>query len=160
MMGCADYAGLLQELDAHRAVVSRHFEAIFASARDNGGTQDQADLWLHAMSREDALVRLAGMGFSDAQHIYARLIEIKGSARYRRMAASSQASLDRLIPQLLETARALPNPDMTFERMLGVVDSIGRREAYLALLLEYPNATSRLARLASASDSRKLLAAT
>lgn len=151
MMGCADYAGLRQELDAHRAVVSRHFEAIFAGGRENGGAQDQSDFWLQALSREDALARLAGMGFSDAERIYARLMDIRGSARYRRMAASSQALLDRLIPQLLETARVLPNPDTTFERMLNVVDSIGRREAYLALLLEYPNATARLARLASAS---------
>jgi glutamate-ammonia-ligase adenylyltransferase len=151
MMGCADYAGLRGQLDAHRAVVSRHFEAIFAGVRENGGAKDQSDPWLQALSREDALARLAGMGFSDAQHIYARLMDIRGSARYRRMAASSQALLDRLIPQLLEAARALPNPDTTFERMFNVVDSIGRREAYLALLLEYPNATERLAHLASAS---------
>ncbi len=151
MMGCADYAGLRQELEAHRAVVARHFEAIFAGVRESGGVQDQSDFWLQALSREDALARLAGMGFSDAGHIFTRLMEIRGGARYRRMAASSQALLDRLIPQLLETARELPNPDTTFERMLNVVDSIGRREAYLALLLEYPNATERLARLASAS---------
>ena len=151
MMDCADYAGLRRELDAHRAVVSRHFESIFAGVRENGGAHDQPDLWLQTLSREDALVRLAGMGFSDARRIYERLMDLRGSARYRRMAASSQALLDRLIPQLLETARVLPNPDATFERMLNVVDSIGRREAYLALLLEYPNATARLARLASAS---------
>ncbi|HKB84054.1 MAG TPA: bifunctional [glutamate--ammonia ligase]-adenylyl-L-tyrosine phosphorylase/[glutamate--ammonia-ligase] adenylyltransferase [Burkholderiales bacterium] len=151
MMGCADYAGLRRDLDAHRAVVSRHFEAIFAGVRETGDTHDQPDLWLQTLSREDALARLAAMGFNDAQHIYARLMEIRGSARYRRMAASSQTLLDRLIPQLLEPARELPNPDATFERMLNVVDSIGRREAYLALLLEYPNATARLAHLASAS---------
>jgi glutamate-ammonia-ligase adenylyltransferase len=151
MMGCADYASLRRDLDAHRAVVSRHFEAIFAGTRENGGTRDQSDLWLQALSPEDALARLVVMGYGDAERIYARLLEIRGSARYRRMAASSQALLDQLMPQLLETARALPNPDTTFERMLNVVDSIGRREAYLALLLEYPNATARLARLASAS---------
>ncbi len=151
MMGCTDYAGLRRELDAHRATVSRHFESIFSGVRENGEAQDQADLWLHTLSREDALARLAGMGFSDAEHIYARLRDIRDSARYRRMAASSQALLDKLIPQLLETARVLPNPDTTFERMFNVVDSIGRREAYLALLLEYPSATARLARLASAS---------
>ncbi|HEX9451998.1 MAG TPA: bifunctional [glutamate--ammonia ligase]-adenylyl-L-tyrosine phosphorylase/[glutamate--ammonia-ligase] adenylyltransferase [Burkholderiales bacterium] len=151
MMGCADYAHLRRELNAHRAVVSRHFEAIFAGVRENGGAQDQSDLWLQALSREDALARLSGMGFGDAGRIYARLMEIRGGARYRRMSASSQALLDRLIPQLLDTARVLPNPDATFERMLNVVDSIGRREAYLALLLEYPNANAGLARLASAS---------
>ena len=151
MMGCTDYAGLRRELDAHRATVSRHFESIFSGVRENGEAQDQADLWLHTLSREDALARLAGMGFSDAEHIYARVRDIRDSARYRRMAASSQALLDKLIPQVLETARVLPNPDTTFERMFNVVDSIGRREAYLALLLEYPSATARLARLASAS---------
>ncbi len=151
MMGCADYAALRRDLDAHRAVVSRHFEAIFAGVRESGPSQDHSGLWLQSLSQEDALARLVGMGFSDPQHIYSRFMEIRGSARYRRMAASSQALLDRLIPQLLETARALPNPDVTFERTLNVVDSIGRREAYLALLLEYPNAAARLARLASAS---------
>src|SRR6185369_10929503 len=148
--GCADYPALRQELDGHRAVVSRHFEAIFAGVRENGASQDHAGLWLQSVSQEDALARLAGMGFGNTQHIYSRFMEIRGSARYRRMAASSQALLDRLIPQLLDVARTLPNPDVTFERTLNVVDSIGRREAYLALLLEYPNAAARLARLASA----------
>jgi glutamate-ammonia-ligase adenylyltransferase len=103
------------------------------------------------MSAEQARAHLSAMGFADARRIQARLAEIRGSARYRRMAASSQALLDRLVPQLLDSARAMPNADTTFERMLNVVDSIGRRESYLALLLEYPNATSGLARLASAS---------
>jgi glutamate-ammonia-ligase adenylyltransferase len=151
MMGCADYAALRRQLDAHRAVVSRHFEAIFASVRDNGTAQEHSDPWLQSLSNEEARARLAGMGFADPERIHTRLVEINGSARYRRMAASSQTLLDRLLPQLLDTARALPNPDATFERILNVVDSIGRREAYLALLLEYPNATAGLARLASAS---------
>ena len=150
-MGCANYAALRTELDAHRAVVSRHFEAIFAGVRENGAAQEQSGLWLQTLSRDDTLARLEGMGYRDAGHIHARLVEIRGSARYRRMAASSQALLDRLVPQLIETARTFANPDATFERVLNVVESIGRREAYLALLLEYPNATAGLARLASSS---------
>ena len=152
MMGCSDHAGLRRELEAHRSIVSRHFEAIFAGVKDGAGaTQAPSDPWLLSMSTEQAHARLNAMGFADAQRIHARLAEIRGSARYRRMAASSQALLDRLVPQLLDSARAMPNADTTFERMLNVVDSIGRRESYLALLLEYPNATSGLARLASAS---------
>jgi glutamate-ammonia-ligase adenylyltransferase len=151
MMGCADYAALRQELDAHRAVVSGHFEAIFAGAKENGSTQGQSDPWLRSLSEEEARARLAGMGFASPERIHARLVETRSSARYRRMAASSQALLDKLVPELLDIARGLPNADATFERMLNVVDSIGRRESYLALLLEYPNATAGLARLASAS---------
>jgi [glutamine synthetase] adenylyltransferase / [glutamine synthetase]-adenylyl-L-tyrosine phosphorylase len=56
-----------------------------------------------------------------------------------------------LMPRLIETAAGLPGPDATLERLLMVVESIGRRESYLALLLEYPNALASLARLASSS---------
>jgi len=67
------------------------------------------------------------------------------------MAASGQARLDQLMPKLLKLVTTFPAPDATFERLLQVVESIGRRESYLALLLEYPLALARLARLASAS---------
>ncbi|HVY05625.1 MAG TPA: bifunctional [glutamate--ammonia ligase]-adenylyl-L-tyrosine phosphorylase/[glutamate--ammonia-ligase] adenylyltransferase [Burkholderiales bacterium] len=150
-MGCSSYDDLRRELDVHRAVVSTHFEAIFAGAKGNGAPEGAPAVALQALSRDDALERLAAMGYRDASKIYTRLADIRGGARYRRMAASSQTLLERLIPQLLDTAKAFPNPDATFERMLNVVDSIGRREAYLALLLEYPNACTGLARLASAS---------
>ncbi len=151
MMNCADFDSLLRQLDIHRAVVSKHFEAIFAGVKDNGASQHPSDPWLQSLSRDDACERLAQMGYGDAPRIHARLAAIRSSARYRRMAASSQRLLDKLVPQLLGIARTLPGPDATFERMLNVVDSIGRRESYLALLLEYPNATAGLARLASAS---------
>jgi glutamate-ammonia-ligase adenylyltransferase len=151
MMGCADYADLRRELDAHRVVVSRHFETIFADVSESGDVESRSDPWMLSLTTEEARTRLAGVGFTDPERIQRRLAEIRSSPRYRRMAASSQALLDRLVPQLLDTARGLPNPDATFERMLNVVDSIGRRESYLALLLEYPTATAGLARLASAS---------
>ncbi len=151
MMHCADYASLCRELEAHRAIVSTHFEAIFASTKDSAVEPDKPAAALQSLSRDEAIERLSGMGYADAPRIHTRLAEIRGGARYRRMAASSQTLLERLIPQLIETARTLPDPDATFERMITVVDSIGRREAYLALLLEYPNATVGLARLASAS---------
>src|SRR5258708_25629466 len=96
---------------------------MFGVVRETGDTHDQPDLWLQTLSREDALARLAAMGFNDAQHIYARLMEIRGSARYRRMAASSQTLLDRLIPQLLEPrseehTSELQSPDHLVCRLL------------------------------------------
>ena len=149
MMGCANYDALMKQLNLHRGAVSRHFEAIFAGVKESGPAHGQTDLW--SLSADELRTRLQAMGFVESERIHTRLAGVKGSARYRRMAASSQALLDRLVPQLLETARTLSNPDATFERMLDVVDSIGRRESYLALLIEYPNATVGLARLASAS---------
>jgi len=55
------------------------------------------------------------------------------------------------MPALIQSAATEAQPDITFERMLAIIESIGRRESYLALLLEYPRALAAVARLASAS---------
>ena len=151
MMGHPEYGLLLRELDIHRAAVTRHFEAIFASTRDNGSSHPQAGLWQQTLSDDKALEQIAALGYANAASVHKRLVELRNSARYRRMAASGQARLDQLMPKLLETAGGLADPDATFERALRVVESIGRRESYLALLLEYPQALASLARLAAAS---------
>ncbi len=151
MMGHADYGLLLRELDVHRGVVTRHFEAIFAGTRDNGAAHPQTDLWQQTLSDDSALAQISALGYADAGSVHKRLVELRNSARYRRMAASGQARLDQLMPRLIETAGGFANPDVTFERSLRVVESIGRRESYLALLLEYPQALASLARLAAAS---------
>lgn len=151
MTGHAEFGLMLRELDVHRAVVTRHFEAIFAGTRDNGSAHPQSDLWQQALPDDKAFERVSALGYADAASVCQRLGELRNSSRYRRMAASGQSRLDQLMPRLIETAGGFPNPDATFERALRVVESIGRRESYLALLLEYPQALAALARLAAAS---------
>jgi [glutamine synthetase] adenylyltransferase / [glutamine synthetase]-adenylyl-L-tyrosine phosphorylase len=151
MMGYPAYADFDRDLAGHRGVVSRHFEAIFAGQPEDANADPSADLWLQQLPEKDALVRLAALGYADPARIFQLISDIRASARYRRMAASGQARLDQLMPKLLRLATTLPGPNATFERVLQVVESIGRRESYLALLLEYPLALAHLARLASAS---------
>jgi glutamate-ammonia-ligase adenylyltransferase len=151
MMGYPAYADLDRDLAGHRGVVSRHFEAIFAGQPEDATADPCADLWLQQLPEKDALARLAALGYAEPALIFRLISDIRSSVRYRRMAASGQARLDQLMPKLLKLATTLPGPDATFERVLQVVESIGRRESYLALLLEYPLALARLARLASAS---------
>jgi glutamate-ammonia-ligase adenylyltransferase len=150
MTGQADAAALRRTLDAHRETVTRHFEAIFAGARDNGGKSEDA-AWPQELGSDKSLARISALGFSDPGAVHARLAELRSGGRYRRMAASGQARLDQLVPRLIETAARMERPDLAFERTMRVVDSIGRRESYLALLLEYPQALAALARLAAAS---------
>jgi glutamate-ammonia-ligase adenylyltransferase len=76
---------------------------------------------------------------------------MRGGTRYRQMPAASQSRLDRLVPLSIEAAAARGNADSTLERTLDLLDSISRRESYLALLEEYPQALTRLADLVSAS---------
>jgi len=151
MMGYSSFPGLDRDLARHRSVVSRHFDAIFSGQPENATADPGAELWLQQLPEKDTLARLAALGYVDPPRIFRLIADLRSSARYRRMAASGQARLDQLMPKLLKLATLLPGPDETFTRVLQVVESIGRRESYLALLLEYPLALERLARLASAS---------
>jgi glutamate-ammonia-ligase adenylyltransferase len=70
---------------------------------------------------------------------------MRNSARYRQMPAASQARLDRLAPLAIETAGNGREPDLTLTRLLQFLEAVSRRESYLALLEEYPQALERLA---------------
>lgn len=149
-MNFADAASFSTELARHRAAVSRHFEAIFGE--DDINEHPLAGLW--HMPPEDAAAaeeRLSAMGYSQAPEICRRLSMFRHGSRYRQMPADSQRRLDRLVPAAIAAAVTRRDPDVTLERLLGLFESISRREAYLALLHEYPHALDRVADLMSAS---------
>ncbi|MGH8678033.1 MAG: bifunctional [glutamate--ammonia ligase]-adenylyl-L-tyrosine phosphorylase/[glutamate--ammonia-ligase] adenylyltransferase, partial [Burkholderiales bacterium] len=149
-MGFDDYPAFAAQLEQHRSEVTGHFDAIFASAREDAA-HACSDIWLQTLSEPDAVARLEALGFAAPAAVLNRLTEFRTGSRYRRMSASGQARLDRLMPAVIEAVADCNNADATLERELGVIESIGRRESYLALLLEYPHALAAVARLASAS---------
>ncbi len=149
-MKFADDTAFAAELAQHRAAVSRHFESIFGE--DDVNEHPLAELW--HMPPEDALAaqeRLSGMGYAEAPVLCRRLSLFRHGNRYRQMPADSQRRLDRLVPAAIAAAVTRRGPDATLERLLALFESISRREAYLALLHEYPHALDRVADLMSAS---------
>ena len=148
-MGLTDPGALAAALERHRGNVTRHFEAIFAAAPES--EHALARLWQGALDIERSTGLLAGLGFRDPAAIGERLRGMRAASRYREMPAASQALLDHLVPLAVEAAAAGQDPDVTLERLIGLLESIARRGAYLALLKEYPQALSRLAAMMSAS---------
>ncbi len=138
-------------LDAHRANVTRQFEAVFAGSAPAAVRNPLAALWAGTMAEAEAYSRLAALGYVEAATLWTRLSDLHAGPSYRRLSASSQGRFDRLIPHLLELAAVSTRPDATLERVLHVLESIGRRESYLALLVEFPVALQRLVELAAAS---------
>jgi glutamate-ammonia-ligase adenylyltransferase len=65
---------------------------------------------------------------------------------------SSRTRVDALVPKLLEACRDTPQPTATALRGLDLLETISRRAAYLALLAEFPQALSQVARLIGASS--------
>jgi glutamate-ammonia-ligase adenylyltransferase len=147
-MNCSDHAALRTQLDHHRGNVTRHFEIIFAASRDDA--HPLAGLW-RAGDEDWQVDTLRELGYRDPQQTLARIAALRKSPRVQQMPQASQARMERLVPLVIEIAAGLPGPDATLERMLWLLESICRREAYLALLLQYPQTIERGARLASAS---------
>ncbi len=148
-MGCADYDALMARLDAHRDIVARHFAAIFAGAARSG--DDPLDALLRAGEDEGAITILEEIGFRDPAGALDHVRSLRTSGRFQRMSATGQARVDELLPRMIRAATAAPPPDVTLERLLKILESIGRRESYIALLVEYPQALAAVARLVSLS---------
>ncbi|HEY6280405.1 MAG TPA: bifunctional [glutamate--ammonia ligase]-adenylyl-L-tyrosine phosphorylase/[glutamate--ammonia-ligase] adenylyltransferase [Burkholderiales bacterium] len=147
-MGFAGFEAFLRQLDTHRARVSLHFEQVFAAPQIT--SHPLLALWEGTFTDEEAVKQLTGLGYRDPQQIVLRLKNIRHSSRYRQMPATTQSRLDALMPAMIEAAA--PFGDAALERLLLLTESIGRRESYLALLLEYPQALQSLAKLCGASS--------
>jgi glutamate-ammonia-ligase adenylyltransferase len=150
-MGCADYAGLVAALNPHRERVTRQFEAVFADKSAAESVHPLSAVWLGQVTEEVGVATLSGLGFRHPQTVLERMRSVREGQLYRRMAASTQARVDRLVPHMIEAAAATEHPDEALERLAKVLEAIGRREAYFALLLEFPSALGRLATLVAAS---------
>ena len=148
-MGFADYVSLLAELDRHRAVVSHHFDAVFADPNEEQHSLDA--IWASAEDTEQAAPHLAELGFGDPVAAAARLASIRASARYQQLPNHIRSRFDALMPRVVEAAASTAGPDETLSRCLDLLEGISRRGAYLALLQQYPQALRRVVDLVAAS---------
>ena len=149
-MGFADEAAFSIALKRHRSAVSRQFDSIFA-ASDTTEHQLSA-LWHEPYSEGSSTTdELSALGYTRAPELHRRLSLFRHGNRYRQMPADSQRRLDRLVPAAIAAAATHGNPDATLERLLELFEGISRREAYLALLHEYPHALDRVTNLMSTS---------
>lgn len=149
-MNCRDFLELEAQLAEYRGIVTRHFESIFS---DSERVRADALAQLHRVAPDDAQARqsLTALGYLEPARVIQRLRALHDSARFKRMSASTQARFDQLIPKALRAAAAFSPIEIAFERALTILESIGRRESYLALLIEYPRALEAMVRLASRS---------
>ncbi len=148
-MNCADYHGLRTQLDHHRANVTRCFDGIITGVSEE--RRPLTDLWLAAADDQQHAATLRELGYREPHRILQRISASRASQRFRQMPEASLGRVQQIVPLIVEAAAHQPDPEAAFERMLDLLESISRREAYLALLLQYPHIIERSARLAGAS---------
>ncbi len=164
-MGFATAAAFDEGLAVHRANVEDHFNAVFgdAAARAAAAAPDGAPspaatfaaIWREDVSPETVPALLSGAGFADAPALVATLQRVRASSRYLQLPVLSRQRFDALLPELLAAAATMPvpgaDPQTVFARLLALLETISRRSAYLALLVEHPPLLPRLANLMGSS---------
>ena len=149
-MDCPGWDALVTALAAHRAQVQQQFrEIVFASAEEPGAADEQASPWAALWNAPDAsdaqaVLRDAGIEAEAAAAILERLVNLRHGALYRRMDEPSRQRLDVVMPAMLAALTTVTAPAACFERLQSIIEAIGRRSAYLALLGENPAALTRL----------------
>jgi [glutamine synthetase] adenylyltransferase / [glutamine synthetase]-adenylyl-L-tyrosine phosphorylase len=153
-LGFDDWAALSSQLAQHRERVARHFsQAVFGPVADAQATADRA---LHVIDLEgapedrDRAVR--SLGFADPAPITAALENFRNSNYYRRLDATGRRRLHELMPRLLRLVAGSQAPSTTFGRLVKILEMIGGRTVYLALLNENAAALARLVELVAHSQ--------
>jgi len=156
-MGVNDWATLHEHLQAHRDRVSSHFRrAVFApgatvaDADAGAGLEQLLDPEPDVERRRECLATLQAPEL--VEPILRQLEQLRESGYYRRLDETGRRRLQILLPRLLRAVVRLPNAESALTRVLHVIERIGGRTVYLALLNENPVARDRLFELCANSQ--------
>jgi len=155
-MGALDWPALLTELDRQRSLVTQHFRAVvFAGTSEQSHTGALAAVLEAgvASDRSRLLEELRAAGFGDDAEEAARLLEeLRDSPLARKLDESGRRRLTALLPALVAAIGASRAPLAVLKRVLRIIEAIGPRSAYFALLNESGEARKRLTELAAHGD--------
>jgi glutamate-ammonia-ligase adenylyltransferase len=151
-MGAADWQALSSQIEAQRAIVSRHFANIVFGPTDKASAKAlQSEFNLEA-PRDDLITRLRAFGINEADACVAQLEELRESGYYRRLDETGRRRLAALLPKIWQLLAKQPAADSTLARFIRIVEMIGGRTVYLALLHESSIALERLIELCARSQ--------
>jgi [glutamine synthetase] adenylyltransferase / [glutamine synthetase]-adenylyl-L-tyrosine phosphorylase len=152
-MGVADGAAAIAAIDTARNTVAGHFDALLFGAPDAPRRQEAAAMpWLDS-GNPNIDAELANRNFPPDKiaEIVQLLKAFVDAAPYRRLDESGHRRLQVIIDRLLSAAAPRAEPAHVVQRVLRVLEAIGARSSYLALLKEQPPALDRLIEVCSIS---------
>lgn len=161
-MGFVDWTLFSAALNKKRQQVEHHFEQVFAAPQmeEETGANDEtlAAVWHGQLDDAQAEVILCESGYEESAEVLRRIVQLRESVASRMSGPHGRARLDQLMPLLLAAVASGAKMNKgsgaaheTLIRVLGLVEAVARRSAYLALLVENPMALSQLVRLFAAS---------
>lgn len=173
-MGMESWQEFLTALNVQRDRVSHHFRKIVFRGANGAASSDASgddaapaqvtsaldEVWNEEATLELQEERLAEAGFSDPAGIAEQLRRLREGSLLPRLDQPGRQRLDMLIPAVLAHARKQPKPARALDGMVLIIEAIGRRSAYFALLNENPMALGKLVSLCGSSEFLSRLVAT
>lgn len=154
-LGATGWEELAAEIERHRAAVSRHFRAVvFRGGEADAPPVDARlrQLWREELPEQAMAGLLEEMGFSEPGRALERLRLLRSASSLQRLDAPGRQRLDLLMPELLAAAGREQHAQLALDGVARVIEAIGRRSAYFALLNENPAARERLVSMCGLSD--------
>lgn len=153
-MNMPDWQTLAAQLELHRNRVAQHFaQTVFgpgvgandaeASRTPSFPLEGAPDEWMRTLREQ---------GFEDVDPISAMLDELRGGAYYKRLDDTGRRRLRELLARLLPAIVKATSPSITLARILRILERIGGRTVYIALLNENGAARQRFVRLCAQSQ--------
>jgi glutamate-ammonia-ligase adenylyltransferase len=150
-MGYADWDAFYGVLEQHREKVQIHFDNVFALSEEVTTDSPLQAVWDQQLDDDQAIELLESAGYQKSVEALSRLHDFKQGYACRSLGSRGRGRLEELMPALLEQVAQSDAADVTLERILKILESITRRTAYLALLVENPTALAQLIKLAGIS---------
>ena len=149
-----DWAAFEAELSLHRTRVERSFaQTVFGPTGDasvtGGASANPFELDMPAADRERSLQQL---GIADSTAVNEALEQLRTSAYYSRLDEAGRRRLRDVLPRMLRAVAETEKPVETLSRITRILERIGGRTVYLALLNENTSALERLVRLCAQSQ--------
>ena len=154
-MAARDWNAVLAELNAHRERVSRHFRLVIFGGNEAAPAAVRIDLGRFWDSQAETAALEAALleaGFTDRTEAARLLLELRSSALVRKLDEPGRRRLQALLPVLLADVATSQAQLPVMRRVITILEAIGQRSAYFALLRENGPARARLVELCRHGD--------
>ncbi|ESQ13907.1 MAG: hypothetical protein N838_13530 [Thiohalocapsa sp. PB-PSB1] len=151
-MGFDDWQGFKTQLNLHRSHVQACFDDIFAGPGPRAEADDPlASLWSNGSDSEQTPALLSRIGFQDPLAAIERLQDFRAAVERKGLSSRGVQRMAILMPRLLGNIAKSSAPDRALGGVLKVLEAVSGRTAYLAMLVEHPDALHQLVTLCAKS---------
>ncbi|MBI3570928.1 MAG: bifunctional [glutamate--ammonia ligase]-adenylyl-L-tyrosine phosphorylase/[glutamate--ammonia-ligase] adenylyltransferase [Gammaproteobacteria bacterium] len=152
--GFADVKSLADALERQRDRVHRHFAQLFRTEDEATGKREPdrlAAVWLGTAEPETANQILRDSGYAQPEEALNLVNALREGPMVTAFSTGARARMDRVAPLVLEAAGKSDEPLTTLQRLVHLLEAIGRRTVYFSLMAENPRVLTQLVRLGGAS---------